>query len=289
MVYSMSKNLKNNLRSSPFLYGIMGDKNKHMEFETIPILVRSYDAIQSSIENAKRTGKKEWYEASQEIIWSGPYRHHLLKRKKYVEDVLQCYASSYKINSLLDLGCGDGANFVWLKPYAENLYGSDYNIIRLIRAKKRIIAKEVVLADITDYAARENTFDVIFFNHVLEHIPEDEKALHEVFRILKKGGICILGVPNEGAFWWQLAYKLQPKSLESTDHVHFYTVKTLSKKIKEAGFVIKEVKRLGWGLPHWELDSMVRGYKILDDFFEFFGKTFIPNQASSLYFIIQKQ
>ncbi len=280
----MSENIKFN-KVSPFC--CFGGKETEC-FESIPILVRNYADIRSHIEDAKSQGKKEWYESSQETIWSGPYRHHLLKRKSYVEKILQTYLSKKSINSLLDLGCGDGANFKWLKNYAENLYGSDYNIARLVRAKNRNIAKEVVLADVTDYAANEGAFDVIFFNHVLEHIPDDTKALSEVHRVLKKGGICILGIPNEGAFWWQLAYKLQPNSLKTTDHVHFYTIKSISEKIKAAGFTIKEIKRLGWGIPHWDLDSRLRGYKILDDLFEFFGKIFIPNQASSLYFIIEK-
>lgn len=272
--------------SSPFLYDVA--QKEHREFEDVPLLIRDYNLIQSHIENAKNSGKKDWYEASHEDIWAGPYRHHLLKRQKYVEAVLQKKAQFSPIRELLDLGCGDGANFPWLKVYTKNLYGSDYNITRLIRAKRRNIAKEIVLANVTDYAAQDNSFDVIFFNHVLEHIPHDEKALSEVFRILKSGGTCILGVPNEGAFWWQLAYKLQPESLKQTDHVHFYTIKNLSEKIEKQGFKIKEIKRLGWGLPHWGYDSLVRRYKFVDDLFEFFGKIFTPNQASSLYFVLEK-
>lgn len=276
-------NIKINSVYSPFVR-----HNEKYQHDSIPILVRNYKEIETHIKEALSQGKHDWYEASQEEIWKGPYRHHLLKRKLYVENVLRDLNLKQKINSLLDLGCGDGANFEWLKNYTSKLYGSDYNITRLVRAKSWNLAEEVVLADVTDYAARDESFDVVFFNHVLEHIPDDQKALSEVFRILKKGGICVLGVPNEGAFWWQLAYKLEPESLKTTDHVHFYTVKSLSEKIKKAGFNIREVKSLGWGLPHWTYDSLVRGYKFLDDAFEFFGKIFLPNQASSLYFIIEK-
>lgn len=286
MVSCMSKNINTHTGSSPFLYENYAKVTT--EFEGIPLLVHDYERIQSHINYARIEGKSEWYEASQEEIWTGPYRHHLLKRRKYVESVLARYATEKTIYSLLDLGCGDGANFSWLKPYTENLYGSDYNIIRLLRARRRYIAQEVVLADVTDYGAKDEAFDFIFFNHVLEHIPEDEQALREVFRILKRGGTCIIGVPNEGAFWWQLAYKLEPETLKQTDHVHFYTVKSLSEKIKKVGFTIHEIKPLGWGLPHWTLDSMVRGYKVMDDLFEFFGRFFLRRQASSLYFVIGK-
>lgn len=257
-------------------------------FENIPILVRDYTVIKSLIEEAKSSDKKEWYMEPQQSAWSGPYRHHLQKRQTYVEGILEAYSTKAKISSLLDLGCGDGGNFPWLKNFTDNLYASDYNLTRLMRAKNRALAKEIVLADVTDYAARDDSFDVVFCNHVLEHIPQDERALKEMKRIVKPGGIIILGIPNEGAFWWQLAYKLQPHTLKITDHVHFYTVKSLSEKILNAGLNIREVKRLGWGLPHWDMDARVRGYKLVDDFFEFFGSIIIPSQASSLYFILEK-
>jgi ubiquinone/menaquinone biosynthesis C-methylase UbiE len=49
--------------------------------------------------------------------------------------------------------------------------------------------------DLTRIAFPENTFDVVFASHVLEHIEDDRAAMQEVFRILKKGGWAILQVP----------------------------------------------------------------------------------------------
>ena len=52
-----------------------------------------------------------------------------------------------------------------------------------------------VKADICDLPFKENQFDVILCNHVLEHIPNDKKAMKELFRVLKPGGWAILQVP----------------------------------------------------------------------------------------------
>lgn len=41
----------------------------------------------------------------------------------------------------------------------------------------------------------DNRFDFLLCNHVLEHIPEDMKAMKEVYRVLKAGGKAILQVP----------------------------------------------------------------------------------------------
>ena len=52
-----------------------------------------------------------------------------------------------------------------------------------------------VKADITDLPFDDNEFDVIFCNHVLEHIPDDTKAMQELYRVMKPGGFGIFQVP----------------------------------------------------------------------------------------------
>lgn len=54
-----------------------------------------------------------------------------------------------------------------------------------------------VKADICNLPFKDNEFDVIFCNHVLEHIPDDTKAMQELYRVLKKGGIAILQIPQD--------------------------------------------------------------------------------------------
>ena len=50
--------------------------------------------------------------------------------------------------------------------------------------------------DITDLSAfKDLTFDYIICSHVLEHVPDDAKALKEFYRVLKPGGIALLMIP----------------------------------------------------------------------------------------------
>lgn len=256
----------------------------------VPILVADWRSHETQLEEARKV-KPDWYLAEQATEEKSPWRHHLKKRRLYVESALQKHLANRglkKSDRLLDLGCGDGSNLEWLSPHADTIYGSDYNIVRLFRCAARSLRQTLFLADIMDYPSCDDFFDVIFFNHVIEHIHEDAKALSTVFRILKPGGLLILGTPNEGAWWWQLAYRRASATLASTDHVHFYTADTISSKMSSVGFRILEIKHLGWGPPDWDWDTRLRKYKALDDAFEILGRLFLKKQASSLYVLATK-
>lgn len=54
-----------------------------------------------------------------------------------------------------------------------------------------------VKADICNLPFEDDAFDWILCNHVLEHIPDDTKAMQELYRILKPGGIAILQIPQD--------------------------------------------------------------------------------------------
>jgi ubiquinone/menaquinone biosynthesis C-methylase UbiE len=49
--------------------------------------------------------------------------------------------------------------------------------------------------DITNIKFKNNYFDFIICNHILEHIQDDKKAMSEIFRVLRPGGEVILQVP----------------------------------------------------------------------------------------------
>jgi predicted SAM-dependent methyltransferase len=54
-----------------------------------------------------------------------------------------------------------------------------------------------VKADICDLPFEDNQYDVILCNHVLEHIPDDTKAMQELYRVLKPGGMGIFQIPQD--------------------------------------------------------------------------------------------
>lgn len=103
-----------------------------------------------------------------------------------------------------------------------------------------------VKADICDLPFEENSFDFILCNHVLEHIPDDEKAMKEIYRVLRLGGIAILQIPQdlkrEKTFEDDSITdpKERARIFGQYDHVRVYG-RDYFDKLRSVGFIVEEV------------------------------------------------
>ncbi len=102
-----------------------------------------------------------------------------------------------------------------------------------------------VKADICNLPFADNSFDVILCNHVLEHIPDDTKAMQELYRIMKPGGMGIFQVPQDlsRAITFQDDSITDPKErtliFGQYDHVRVYGLDYFD-KLRQIGFNVKE-------------------------------------------------
>lgn len=119
--------------------------------------------------------------------------------------------------------------------------------------------------DITDIKQADYTYDVIICNHVLEHVPDDLKAMTELYRVLKKGGFAILQVPMSYSSEKTLEDPgiINPedrkKSFGQEDHVRIYG-KDYAVRLEKAGFTVNVVDYVK------EMDSsLVLKYGLLKD------------------------
>jgi len=102
-----------------------------------------------------------------------------------------------------------------------------------------------VKADICNLPFKDEEFDVIFCNHVLEHIPDDTKAMQELYRILKKGGMGIFQIPQdlsrEKTFEDNsiIDRKERAKIFGQYDHVRIYG-RDYFDKLRSVGFRVVE-------------------------------------------------
>jgi SAM-dependent methyltransferase len=103
-----------------------------------------------------------------------------------------------------------------------------------------------VKADICQLPFADESFDVILCNHVLEHIPDDTKAMSELYRVLKKGGWGIFQIPQDT----QRSETFEDNSITDKkeraaifgqyDHVRIYGMDYFD-KLRNAGFTVEPI------------------------------------------------
>lgn len=89
-------------------------------------------------------------------------------------------------------------------------------------------------------------FDIIYNSHVLEHVPDDIKAMKELYRVLKKEGICIISVPMSKSpkTLEEPQYnspELREKYYGQEDHLRRYGL-DFKERLESVGFKVDEIK-----------------------------------------------
>lgn len=99
--------------------------------------------------------------------------------------------------------------------------------------------------DIVDIPFENNTFDVLLCNHVLEHIPDDARAMSELHRVLKPGAWAILQVPidtNRATTYEDFSITSpmeRERAFGQNDHVRIYG-RDYPDRLRQAGFSVQE-------------------------------------------------
>jgi SAM-dependent methyltransferase len=103
-----------------------------------------------------------------------------------------------------------------------------------------------IKADICDLPFEENSFDVVFSNHVLEHIEDDKKAMSELYRVMKPNGMGIMQIPqdlNREKTYEDFSItdaKERTKHFGQYDHVRIYG-RDYFNRLRAVGFTVNEI------------------------------------------------
>jgi len=163
--------------------------------------------------------------------------------KAYIRE----YASKIKKSKILDVGCGDGEY--------TSLFCCNNNKVFGLDIKERVIPEfkkfQFVKGNAENLPFPDESFDLIISFDVLEHISDDQKAIKEMYRVLKRRGKVFLETPNRERLSWWLLFLIGKKRIyplklgENCIHLREYTRVEIEEKFKEANF--KRVKII----PFW--------------------------------------
>jgi ubiquinone/menaquinone biosynthesis C-methylase UbiE len=101
-------------------------------------------------------------------------------------------------NRFLDCGCGAGDYvFQLVERFGLDSYGIEFDVEKVEHARRHPQhGHRISAGDLQALALGSNEWDYAMLNEVLEHVPDDNAALREVYRILKPSGILFLYSPN---------------------------------------------------------------------------------------------
>ena len=153
-------------------------------------------------------------------------------------------------SNILEAGCGTGQLGIALSRYARQIYGIDLSKGSLIEAKQFINSNDIKSVhlfrmNIFKLFFEENTFDVIISNGVLHHTYNPKLAFSKLVRVLKPGGIIVIGLYHR---YGRIIQKIRQSLIKNFGD----SFKFLDKRFREK---ISDKKKYAWFLDQYKNPS----------------------------------
>ena len=153
-------------------------------------------------------------------------------------------------SNILEAGCGTGQMSIVLSRYARQIYSIDLSKGSLIEAKQFINSNDIKSVhlfrmNIFKLFFEENTFDVIISNGVLHHTYNPKLAFSKLVRVLKPGGIIVIGLYHR---YGRIIQKIRQSLIKNFGD----SFKFLDKRFREK---ISDKKKYAWFLDQYKNPS----------------------------------
>lgn len=163
---------------------------------------------------------------------------------QYLERFSQNF-KKIKNKLIIEIGVGSGYMAIGLAKLGAKVTACDITLKNLVALKK--FAESRGLEDNLSFVCcsadslpfKENVFDYIVINSVLEHIPKEEEAISEIGRVLKKGGGLMITVPVKYRYIFPLLLPLNFFHDKRIGHLRRYD--SISLKSKFPNFSLKKI------------------------------------------------
>lgn len=158
--------------------------------------------------------------------------------------------------SILDIGCGTGELLAYFKKLGWNATGIEPD------ASARKFASEQWALPVHDenqiFKIEDLTFDIITMWHVLEHVPDPNQRIREIFRMLKSGGQFLAAVPNYLS-WDAVHYGPYWAAWDVPRHLFHYSESNMIQLAEKHGF--KYIKSVPMVLDSYYISLVSERYK----------------------------
>ncbi|MCP4633469.1 MAG: class I SAM-dependent methyltransferase [candidate division Zixibacteria bacterium] len=176
-----------------------------------------------------------------------------------------------EIKTILDAGCGNGDYTFWTAKQfscsiidAVDLSADILKVNRVIRSKLKLNNINFIKSDLLDYR-KENFYDLVYSNHVLEHIKNNHVVIQNMISSLKPGGFIYIQMPSKDyrQFFWGKRFLSKHIEWAKNEHIGLrYNIDDLINEVKDSGCEIIKAKYVEGYLGElcFELSEMARSY-----------------------------
>ena len=149
--------------------------------------------------------------------------------------VYMMYLDHIQPGRLLEIGCGNGQHLALFQSRGWIVEGQEVDQ----KAAKQIYNRlgiKVHLGAVEYLGLREETYDAIIMNHVIEHVHDPVGLLMECRRLLKPGGLLVAVTPNSESRGHRVFCSCW-RGLEPPRHLRLFSLNTLKRVAQQAGFM----------------------------------------------------
>ena len=201
-----------------------------------------------------KTAYDEWHNRLEVDHLADTPWHRLVKQHLSMADDLAG-------KRVLEIGCGRGGFACWLaaqQPQPAEIVAADFSPAavhkgRLFSAERGLTRIRWEAMDIESIAHRSGSFDTVISCETIEHVPNPQKAVRELSRILKPGGRLFLTTPNYmgllGLHRIYVGLTGRTYTEEGQPINNFMLLPRTRRLVVKAGLKIKVVDAVGHYLP----------------------------------------
>ncbi len=208
-----------------------------------------------SMRLTKLTGKSPYNTHPKHLIGQSENKQWILDQIKTTDTVL-------------DIGCNDGSISLLVAKKCKKLVGVDVDSQILGIAEKRFKKAKLKNFELKIVDAEKalpfkaGQFDVVIAIDVIEHISNYQKAVEDVFRILKPKGKFLMAVPNVETSWKRLQKKYGFFYYSDPDHKIEFTKEQLKKLLTSCNFMIENMQTTVFDTPLAPLIDILGGFSL---------------------------
>jgi ubiquinone/menaquinone biosynthesis C-methylase UbiE len=159
-------------------------------------------------------------------------------------------------DAVLDVGCGS-SKILEALPQAVGL-DLNFKPLRFRKQTNRLM----VNGDVHRLPFRDEAFGAVICSEMLEHVPFDTRIFTELGRVLRPGGVLVVGTPDYGRWQWPFIewwYTRLLPGAHGHDHVQRYTEASLRSRLAEFGFEALEAQSI------WRAELILKCTKRLSE------------------------